>query len=778
VDSATLSAGDLVGRDEELAAALRLLEDGVRLLTLTGPPGVGKTRLAVEIAEIASRTGQFPDGVVFVDLSSSFDSVGAMTELARSLGVGGASGDRAGPLVSQWLSSRRMLLVLDNAEQVADLAPELPSLLDASAWTHLIVTSRESMHLTREHEFPVPPLQMPGEIDIADLDRMQAVPSVAMFATLARAVTPHFEVDKVNARAIAEICVRLDGLPLALALAAARIKLFTPAQMAARLRDRKALLEATDHDVPARHRTLHAAISWSHAVLTSDERRLFRRLAVFAGPWTLDAAQQVCADEGGDVLELLTSLIDKSLVHRLAADSTEAHFAMLQSVRDFAAEQLVESGDRDPTADRHLRYFAERALAAESRIATSAESTWWEAVSRYEGDTRAARERGLLRGDVDAVLALTAGLGWHWYLGGHFGAAQSVIAETLARLPLDDRADSDAARAFAVVAGIVAWATGELSEAERLLEDARTTCAAAGDERRLAGTLAFLGNVARDRGDYETAAACHRDAGDLYDRLGHDRGSAWARFDLGRVGWQSGQIDAAVGLFREALERFRLLGYPWAVAWSSWALGTLLIETSHESDGGALVASAMSEFELVPDFRGLALCWESLAALAERRSRHAECVRLVAAATAIRTRLQVPRTEAESDRVDRAVEEARAGIGDYETDREQQRGQTMPQADVHELAREIAVGDARADEDIRPGWGALTSREQEVAALVAEGRTNQQIGNRLGIAARTAEAHVHNIMTKLNARSRAEVAVWAVTSPGPPSRRPTPTATS
>jgi predicted ATPase/DNA-binding CsgD family transcriptional regulator len=768
VSSTGLRAGDLVGRDEELATALGLLREGARLLTLTGPPGVGKTRLALEIAELAAGT-PFPDGVVFVDLSSSFDPVGAMTELARSLGVGAASGDRAGPMVGQWLAGRRMLLVLDNAEQVADLAPELLALLDASPRTQLLVTSRENMHLSREHELSVPPLQMPRDADVADVERIRTVPSVAMFTSLARAIAPDFEVTAANAKSIAEICVRLDGLPLALALAAARVKLFTPEAMAARLRDRTAILAATDRDVPARHRSLHAAMSWSYAVLSSDERRLFRGLAVFAGPWTLDAAEQVCPVDGADVVELLSSLIDKSLVHRISADSHEPHFAMLQSVHTFAVEQLAESGDLDSTADRHQRHFTERAVVAESRIATSEESAWWEAISRYEGDTRAAREHALERGDADAVMALTAVLGWHWYLGGHFGAAQRAIADTTAWLSgtaAPDR-NSNEARAFGVIAGIVAWAMGDLADAERLLEDVRQRCAAAGDDRRLAGTLAFLGNVARDRGDYEPAAAWHRDAGELYDRLGHDRGAAWSRFDLGRADWQSGQIDAAVVLFREALERFRSLEYPWAVAWSSWALGTLLIESGQDSDGGPLVASAMAEFDLVPDFRGLALCWESLAALAGRRSRHAECVRLASAATAIRARLDVPRTETEADRVDSAVNDARAAIGDYELDRERHRGQTMPASDVHELAREIAVSDAASAPAGRPGWEALTSREQEVAALVAEGRTNQQIGTRLGIAARTAEAHVHNIMTKLNVRSRAEVAVWAVTSPPP-----------
>ena len=325
--------------------------------------------------------------------------------------------------------------------------------------------------------------------------------------------------------------------------------------------------------------------------------------------------------------------------------------------------------------------------------------------------------------------------------------------------------DAELARAFAIIAGIVTWAIGELPAAERRLGDVRELCEAAGDERHLAITLAFLGNVARDRGDYTAAAEHHRAAGEVYDRLGFERGSAWARFDLGRADWQNGDTGAAIALFSEALDGFRQLDYPWAVAWSSWALGTVLVETGSEADGGPLVASAMAEFDIVPDFRGIALCWESLAALAAGQSRHAESVRLISAATAMRTRLKVPRTDAEAARVDGAFEVARGVIGDFELDRERHRGQTMPDTDVHALAREIARRRPAAQ---RPttvhGWDALTAREQEVAALVAEGRTNQQIGNRLGIAARTAEAHVHNIMTKLGVRSRAEIAVWVVTN--------------
>jgi non-specific serine/threonine protein kinase len=768
VGSTSLSAGDLVGRDDELSAAAAMLAAGVRLLTLTGPPGVGKTRLAIAVADAAARAGRYPDGVVFVELAASSDPVGAITELARTLGVGGASGDHAGPLVGQWLSDRRMLIVLDNAEQVADLGPELALLLDGSPRTQLLVTSRERMHLGREQELSVPPLQMPADVDLHDLAGLRAVPSVAMFVAAARAVDPRFDVTDANASAVAEICVRLDGLPLALALAAARVKLFSPAQIAARLRDRKAVLEATDRDVPARHRTLHAAISWSHAVLEPAERKLFRRLAVFAGPWTLDMADEICGDDDVDVVELLSSLIDKSLVQRLALDAPDAHFSMLQSVHDYALDRLAESGDAERVAARHLAYFAARAARAESRIATAAEDVWWESFSTYDADVRTARDAALSRDDVDGALATTTALCWSWYLSGHLGAAKAAVVEVA---PLAERhlADAGLVGSFRIISGIVAWSTGDLDAAQKALETARAEADARADSRRLAMAYAFLGNVARDRADYDQAAESHRRALELYDGLGQERGSAWARFDLGRVAWQRGDLDDAVRLFREALDRFRAMEYQWAVGWSGWALGTALSETGRIEDGGPLLATAMSDFDVIPDFRGLCLCWESIASLAARRASHAEAVRLIAASTALRSRLRVPRTDVEAGRVERALETAREAIGDFALDRERQRGQTLSTADARRLAVDLAAHGKPPDRRTRPGWEVLTGREREVAELVAEGCTNQQIGRRLGIAARTAEAHVHNIMAKLDARSRAEVAVWAVTSPRPTS---------
>jgi non-specific serine/threonine protein kinase len=757
-------AGDLIGREAELATTSALLEGRVRLLTLTGPPGVGKTRLATELATRLVR--QFRDGVMVVDLSSAVDRSGALDQVSRCVGVGGPGKDDLATRLHRWFRDKQMLVLLDNAEQVEDVAVELSALMKAAPHVQLLVTSRENMHLSQEHEFSVPPLAMPSATELHDLDAMRQVPSVALFVAAARAVRPDFDVSAENAPAVAEICRRVDGLPLALTLAAPRVKLFSPADIAARLRDRKAILEASAKDVPARHRSLWAAISWSHAVLTPAEQTLFRRLSVFAAPWTLREAELVCGEPGLDVVETLSSLLDKSLVQPVLLDSPEAHFALLQSIREFGADQLRQSNDRAAVEATHTELFVDAARRSEAAIGTNEEQDMREWATRREADVRAALDRALEADDLDSVLRLTAITGWACYTHGHLGAGRDLVEDVLARAETSTPPpDASAMLALRVIGGVLAWAVGDLDRAETLLDAALAASHEHDDPRHRAMTLAFLGHVARDRGDYLAATASHETAREVYDGLGNEWGAAWARFDLGRVAWQRGDLGAAADLLADALARFRRLDYTWALAWTTWALGSVLAASGDSEDGPALLASALTEFERVEDVRGAVLCWESLAVLAAAGARAFDAVRLIGAATAARDELAAPRTGAELARVEDALAVARATLGDYRFDREARDGATVPLRAAYDLAHDLAAGYAPAGavQVPGPGWASLTGREQEVAALVVEGCTNQQVGRRLGITARTAEAHVRNIMVKLGVRSRAEVAVWAVT---------------
>ncbi len=768
---------DLVGRETELAEARDLLQGPVRLLTLTGPPGVGKTRLANAV--MAAVAPGLADGAVFADLTPARDRHGALGEIARVVGVSADVGRRTGQRVHHALLERELLLVLDNAEQVVGLADELTSILQDCPRVRLLVTSRERMHLSEERELPVEPLALPV-VDAATTAEIESAPSVAMFATAARAAWPGFRVTDGNAAAVAEICVRLDGLPLALILAAARVRMFSPADIAARIRDRTAILRATSRDVPERHRSLRAAISWSEAVLGADERRLFRRLSVFEGAWTLRAAEGVTAEPGQDVARTLESLVDKSLVQRVAAPGAEATFALLASLREYAAEQLEACDEAALLAERHAAYCIDVARRVETSIGTAREGVYWSWTTRHEGDLTRSLSRCLATGRHEGALVLATALGWTWYTRGHLGEADKVLDRVLTAADGAEVADDndvpdvpddsdvpdgvgrlhpEVLAAARIIAGVIAWGRDDLERADALLEPARADCARRDDARRLAMACAFLGHVARDSGRLDDARSRHEEAAHLFDGVGSARGAAWARFDLGRVAWRRGDLDAAGELFRVALRGFRDDGYRWAVAWCAWALGNVDVEVGHPDDGAGLLLLALTEFDATSDLRGVASACEALAVVATARDRHADAMQLVGVATGLRLRIDVPLTADDAARVDRVDGAARRSLGDYVADRERESGRRLSVAAAIHVAQRLIT--PAAGPSAGPDITQLTPREREVVRLVAQGCTNQQIGRRLDITPRTAETHLHHIMGKLDVRSRSEVAVWA-----------------
>jgi non-specific serine/threonine protein kinase len=750
----------LIGRSAELTTlTTALAAPGTRLLTLTGPPGVGKTRLALATASAAAH--DFAAGGRFVDVAALRDPAELIAEIARVLGVGAAPGL---PLLQRLISAvadKELLLLVDNCEHVIEAGGELAVLAVGCPRLRIVATSRERFRLAGEREFPVPPLAMPELADVADLTRLAANPSVALLVQRTHAVLPDFQITRQNARAIAEICVRLDGLPLAIELAAARLKLFTPAELAGRLGQRMRLLTDGPRDVPVRHRTLRAAIEWSHDLLTPPEHVLFRRLSVFAQGWTLAAAERVCGQPGLDVLAATSSLVDKSLLRRTAHAGETAQFSMLESLREFAAEQLATSGEFAVTRSRHAAYFAMLATEAEAGIGTAAETYWWDWIGRERGNLRAALDHALAAGDIGSALRLGSALGWYSYTRGHLGEGRAVVdlvlsAATAAGDPPADPPPADVMSGTLLAGGVVAWGSGDLDRAAELL---RRSLPAA-DARRTAIATAFLGHVARGRGDYDEALARYREAERLCADLGDRRGVAWARHDLGLLARERGDYTTAEPLLRDSLDQFEDLGYPWAIAWSAWALGTVLLGSGRAEAAAPLLVEALVGYESVDDRRGVAQCLEALAALGSAQGAHEAATRLLAAAAALRLALAAPLREAERRTRDLAEAAARSALRPEAYDHARHAGRTMPLAAAIGLARSVAAAHHEAAD--ASGGIALTPRERQVAALVATGRTNRQVGRALGIAEKTAEVHVHNIMGKLGAHGRAEVAAWAV----------------
>ena len=757
------SPADLfVGRDGELDAVSGMLaHPRTRLVTLTGPPGIGKTRLAVACASAyAERSGSAP---VFVDLAPVRDPALVLIELAQAVGVEPRGGMDLTDQLAAVLGHEERLVVLDNCEHLLAAAPDVGRALTACPRLQVLATSRERLRLSAEQEFPVPPLAMPAPTDVADLSGLAANPSVALLLDRARRTNPGFDLTAANALLLVSACVRLEGLPLAIELAAARLKVLTPGELVFRLSSRMEVLASGTRDVPVRQRALRNAIAWSYELLDPDERALFRRLSVFAGRWTLADAGRICAMNGDDTLAMVASLLDKSLIRRLPGDEQTAEFSMLESLREYAAEQLASHAEAEETRARHAGHYAGLAVQFEASMGLPEERTWILRVDRQHADLRAALDYCLGAGQATWALWLATALGWDHYAHGDLDHGQALVDAVLpSTAAINDDAALEAQAGILIVAGVLAWATGQMGRAQSLLRSGLERSEGRGDARHAAIACAFLGHVARAAGEWDASADWHRRAEAGFRAGGYPNGVAWARHDLGLLARDHGDLNSAAELLRSSLRDFRELDYPWAVAWSAWGLGTTLSAQGRLDEADPLLAEALRVYTDVNDPRGIAQCLEALAHVASERAHYESAARLIGAAAALRVRVAARQPDAEQARTS-AVERVLArALGPDHAARLIHDGRTMSGQQAADLALAVASGAAPADPD-RSDQVPLTPRERQVAALVASGRTNRQIGRVLGISEKTAEVHLHHVMSKLDARSRAEVAAWAVT---------------